>query len=52
MILLPAIYVENYSLSLSQIGIVLFLAKIIDVISDPLMGWVNDKNVFSRKKWI
>ena len=52
MILLPAIYVEEYGLSLAEIGIVLFLAKMIDVISDPLMGLVVDKNLFSRKKWI
>lgn len=52
MILLPQIYVVNHNLTFATIGSVLFLARIIDIFSDPLMGWVCDKNFLSRKKWI
>ena len=52
MILLPQIYVVNHNLTFATIGSVLFLARIIDIFSDPLMGWVCDKNLLSRKKWI
>ena len=49
MILLPALYVEKYDISVAVIGIVIFLAKIIDIISDPIMGLICDKSFFSRK---
>ncbi|MDC3090910.1 MFS transporter [Rickettsiales bacterium] len=52
MILLPQIYVTDYNLAFATIGSVLFLAKIIDMFSDPLMGWVCDKNFLSKKSWI
>ena len=52
MILLPQIYVTDHGLTLSSIGIILFLAKIIDIFSDPLMGWICDRNFLSRKNWI
>ena len=49
MILLPQIYATDHSLALSTIGSVLFLAKIIDIFSDPIMGWICDKNFLSKK---
>lgn len=52
MIILPALYSEKYGYDLSDIGIYLFLAKLIDIVSDPIMGWVNDKSFFSRKYWL
>lgn len=52
MILLPQIYVTDHNLAFSTIGSVLFFAKIIDMFSDPLMGWVCDQNFLSKKSWI
>lgn len=52
MILLPQIYATDHNLALATIGGVLFLGKVLDVFSDPLMGWVCDKNFISRKLWI
>ena len=52
MILLPQIYATDHSLALSTIGSVLFLAKIIDIFSDPIMGWICDKNFLSKKNWM
>lgn len=52
MIFLPALYAEEYGLSLISIGIVIFFAKLIDIISDPIMGWLNDLGVLKRKTWM
>ncbi len=52
MILLPTLYLENYSMSIASIGIAIFFAKIFDVLSDPLMGWIIDKGFVQRKLWI
>ena len=52
MILLPEIYVVEYGLDLAIVGLVLFLAKFVDIISDPFMGWICDIKILSRKHWI
>ncbi len=52
MILLPALYAEKYSLSIASVGAAIFLGKIIDIISDPLMGWITDKGFMKRKSLI
>tara|TARA_B100000989_G_scaffold296230_1_gene279025 strand:- start:2474 stop:3679 length:1206 start_codon:yes stop_codon:yes gene_type:complete len=52
MILLPALYSEKYGLSLVSIGVIIFCAKIIDIITDPLMGWINDLGLLKRKQWM
>tara|TARA_X000000950_G_scaffold285572_1_gene391920 strand:+ start:27766 stop:28971 length:1206 start_codon:yes stop_codon:yes gene_type:complete len=52
MILLPALYSEKYGISLASIGIIIFCAKIIDIVTDPLMGWVNDLALLKRKQWM
>ena len=52
MILLPEIYVVNYGLDLAIVGLILFLAKLVDIFSDPFMGWICDIRILSRKQWI
>ena len=52
MILLPALYTEKFGMEISMIGLILFLAKMIDIFTDPIMGWLNDRNFFSRKVWL
>ena len=52
MILLPEIYVVEYGLDLAIVGLVLFLAKFVDIVSDPFMGWICDIKILSRKHWI
>ena len=49
MIVLPALYTENFGMSVANVGLFLFVAKIIDILSDPLIGWINDKKIISRK---
>ena len=52
MIMLPAFFAEVHGFEISVIGILIFLAKLIDVITDPLIGWLNDKNLFPRKAYL
>ena len=52
MIFLPALYAEEYKISLVSIGVIIFCAKIIDIISDPIMGWLNDISILKRKTWM
>ena len=49
MIMLPAFFSEVHDYSVSKIGMYLFLAKLLDIISDPIMGWINDRGFFSKK---
>ena len=32
--------------------VIIFLSKLIDVMTDPLVGWLNDKNFFPRKVFL
>ena len=52
MILLPTFYSEKFGLEISFIGIVLFIARLIDIMTDPIMGWISDKNIIPRKFWL
>ena len=52
MIMLPAFFAEVHGFEISVIGILIFLSKLIDVITDPLVGWLNDKNFFPRKAYL
>ena len=49
MIFLPALYTENFGLSVSKVGMFLFIAKLIDICTDPIVGWLNDRRILSRK---
>ena len=52
MIMLPAFFAEVHGFEISVIGIIIFLSKLIDIITDPLVGWLNDKNFFPRKTYL
>lgn len=51
---LPSYYAEHFSLSFTAIGLALLLARSLDVITDPLIGYWSDRvqTVISRKKQI
>ena len=49
MIMLPAFFAEVHNYDIGLIGTYIFLAKLIDIISDPVVGWINDKNLLNRK---
>ena len=52
MIMLPAFFTEVHGFEISVIGIIIFLSKLIDIITDPLVGWLNDTNFFPRKAYL
>jgi len=52
MIMLPAFFTEVHGFEISVIGIIIFLSKLIDIITDPVVGWLNDKNFFPRKAYL
>ena len=44
----PKLYVESVGLSLAMVGLVLLGARIIDALTDPLIGWLADR--FSARR--
>ncbi|CAA6823477.1 MAG: FIG097052: Sugar transporter [uncultured Sulfurovum sp.] len=42
-IYLPTFYAQNVGLSVTMVGLVLFLSRLTDVITDPLVGLYNDR---------
>lgn len=59
-IYLPTFYAKDVGLGLATTGAVLLIARIIDVVSDPLIGFLSDRLplrfrgnlVYRRKPWI
>ncbi len=39
----PAYYAETYGVSLTALGGVLFVLRLIDVVQDPALGWVSER---------
>ena len=52
MIMLPAFLEEVHRFEIASVGVLIFFSKIIDIITDPIVGWLNDKNFFSRKIYL
>ncbi|MEQ8166343.1 MAG: MFS transporter, partial [Alphaproteobacteria bacterium] len=40
---LPTFYAETVGLPVAAIGAALFLARVLDVVTDPLIGWASDR---------
>ena len=52
---LPLVYSKDFGLDLAEVGLILMLARIADVITDPLIGTFSDRtnSRFGRRKpWI
>ena len=52
---LPFVYSRDMGLSLGDVGTILFVARLSDVITDPLIGYFSDKTqnrLGRRKPWI
>ena len=39
----PKFYVDNYGVSLTTLGLVLFGLRLIDVVQDPALGWLAER---------
>jgi len=52
-IIVPTYYAESTSLSLTAIGFLLFLARLCDTVTDPLVGYWSDRsqNAYGRRKF-
>lgn len=54
-VFLPVFYAEDMALGYLPVGVALFLARVIDVMSDPLAGYLSDFKPIGtsyRKSWI
>ena len=52
---LPFVYSKDFGLDLAQVGLILMLARISDVVTDPLIGYLSDRTpgrIGRRKPWI
>ncbi|ENO82525.1 MFS transporter, partial [Thauera aminoaromatica] len=47
----PRLYAEGLGLSLALVGAVLLAARVVDAITDPLIGWASDR-LPRRRLWI
>ncbi len=45
---LPSFYTQEIGLTLSTVGLALLAARSLDVITDPLVGWLNDRLSLDR----
>jgi len=52
MVLLPTAYAEDFGLGLSRAAIALLAARLFDVASDPLIGWLCDRSPGGRRLWL
>ncbi len=48
----PAHYAETYGIGLAALGYVLGLLRLIDVVQDPLLGWLAERGRATRGLWV
>ncbi len=48
-VLLPSHYAQNTATGLAVTGLVLLAARLLDVVSDPIIGWVTDQVIHAGK---
>ncbi len=49
---LPNYYANNFAISLSNIGLILLISRLLDAISDPILGFLSDKYSLLKRKII
>jgi len=42
-VIVPTWYAQNTALSLSLVGVLLLVARLVDTVTDPLVGWLSDR---------
>ncbi|WP_412558959.1 MFS transporter [Thalassospira sp. MIT1370] len=50
-VLLPSYYGDDLGVGLAATGAILLLVRVIDMATDPLIGWLSDRSG-SRKSWV
>ncbi|WP_435256819.1 MFS transporter [Thioclava sp. FR2] len=48
----PKFYVDEYGVGLAGLGVVLALLRLIDVVQDPLLGWLAEQTKAQRKAMV
>lgn len=48
----PKFYVDSYGVSLSALGVTLAALRLIDVVQDPLLGWLAEATKPRRGMWV
>jgi len=43
-VVVPTWYAENTALSLSVVGLVMLVARLMDTVTDPVVGWLSDRS--------
>lgn len=53
-VIVPTFYAHNLGLSLTAVGTVLLLIRLLDAASDPLVGWLSDQvnTTFGRRRTV
>lgn len=52
-IYLPARYAEQPEIGLATVGVVLLVARLLDLVTDPLVGWLSDRTrARVRPQWL
>ena len=48
----PKFYAESYGVNLASLGLVLAALRLIDVVQDPLLGWLAEVQRAARAVWV
>ena len=39
----PKLYVDNHGVTLAALGTMLFALRLLDVVQDPILGWISER---------
>ena len=48
----PKFYAESYGVNMASLGLVLAALRLIDVVQDPLLGWLAEVQRATRAVWV
>ncbi|KMW60192.1 Sugar transporter [Candidatus Rhodobacter oscarellae] len=48
----PKFFVDQYGVSLALLGGVLFALRLLDVVQEPLLGWLSDRAGPGMRRWV
>ena len=48
----PKYYADNYGVSLTALGAILFGLRLFDVVQDPVLGWISERLSNARAFWV
>lgn len=48
----PKYYADTYGVSLSALGTLLFALRLIDVVQDPILGWISERLNKAKPFWV